>query len=93
MQNPSWLEFSLLGLASWRTWALLSSDSILDRPRRYLARRPAVGEFLECPYCSGFWVAAAWWGAYQIWPHGSVIAASLWAIASVPALIERLSSD
>jgi len=91
---PDWIELALLGLAAWRTWALLALDDIIARPRRYVTSRfPGVEDFLDCPFCSGFWIALGWWGAWQLWPQGTLVAAGAVSIAAIVALIERLSSD
>ena len=56
---PAW-TFLLGALAAWRIYKLLSVDDILDRPRERLAPEGSRRrEFLECPYCAGFWVSAA----------------------------------
>jgi hypothetical protein len=56
---PPWL-FLLGVLAAWRVWKLLSSDDILD----YWSVRDRLAppesqrrEFLDCPYCAGFWIS------------------------------------
>lgn len=90
---PDWYELILLGLASWRTWVLLSSDTILDGARRYVTKWKSVEEFIECPYCLGFWVALAWWGAWQAWPHGTLVLGGVVAIAALVPIIERLTSE
>ncbi len=98
MNVPGWYELALLGLAAWRTWCLLASDQILDRPRRYLLNRAgghrgSLEEFLECPYCLGFWVALGWWGAWQFWPQTVTAIATLVAVAALVPLIQRAASD
>lgn len=96
MSIPAWYELALLALAAWRTFQLISDDDILDRPRRYLLRlgeewekdgdpvpdnyRFKVGEFITCPYCAGFWISIVWWGAWQIWPHATLVVAAPFVI-------------
>lgn len=92
---PNWWELLLLALAAWRTFRLLAEDDILDKPRRWVlnldpdwnegeepndAYRFKWGEFITCPYCAGFWITLAWWGAWLAWPHGTLIAAAPLAI-------------
>ena len=84
----SWWPFVLLALAAWRTWLLIAEDTILDRPRRRI-RSEAVGEWLTCPRCAGFWVGLAWWIGWLAWPHGTLLAATPMALAAVVALIAR----
>lgn len=96
MSVPEWWEAVLLALAAWRTFQLLAEDDILDRPRRYVtARLSEKWElFIECPYCAGFWIAIAWWGAWQVWEFGTLVAATPWALsAGVIAAAKVLSSD
>ena len=98
MRIPDWWEVLLLGAAAWRTFQLLALDKILDRPRRYVTglgwswregqRVPAgyhsgMAEFIECPYCLGAWIAVAWWGAWLMWPHGTVVASVPFALSAV----------
>ncbi len=110
MSVPGWWEATLLALAAWRVFHLLAHDDILDTPRRRILRLSegwqregdATGEnyrekwalFLTCPYCAGFWIALAWWGAWQIWPHGTLIAATPFVLnAGVIAAQRVLSSE
>lgn len=78
---PDWWEALLLFVAAWRMWHLLAKDDILDRPRNWLVgvqsgkwKREGLADWLECPFCSGWWVALGWWGAWLIWPHGTLVA-------------------
>ncbi len=80
----------LLALAAWRTYVLVSRDAILDGPRSKI-HRSSITDFIECPYCLGFWIALAWWGAFELWPHGTPIAASAVAVTALVPLIERLT--
>ena len=82
MNVPSWYEAALLALAAWRIFQLVSEDDILNRPRRYVTDRlgPKLDDFIVCPYCAGFYITLAWYVSWQIWPHGTLVAASLFAI-------------
>ena len=110
MNVPSWYGVILLSLAAWRLWHLLAEDDILDRPRRYVTRldekwekegdpvpkeyRVGFANWLTCPYCFGAWVALAWWGAWLIWPHETLIAATPFVLsAGVAGAAKVLSSD
>jgi hypothetical protein len=56
---PFWI-FVLGVLAAWRVWKLLSSDDVLDYGgiRDRLAPHGTVRrDWLDCPYCAGFWVS------------------------------------
>jgi len=64
---PSPYEAVLLALAAWRVWHLIALDDITDRPRRYVTDgRDKLLDFIECPFCMGFWVALAWVGAWAV---------------------------
>jgi hypothetical protein len=96
---PNWYEAVLLALAAWRVFHLLAFDDLLDRPRRYVTRlglkweedgdpvpanyRIRFANFLTCSFCFGFWVALAWWGAWQVWPHGTLVAATPFLLSAL----------
>jgi Protein of unknown function (DUF1360) len=81
MSLPDWWEGLLLALAAWRVWHLLALDDITDRPRRHVtANREKLLDFIECPYCLGFWIALAWVVFYAVWPVGALWAALPFAL-------------
>lgn len=101
---PDWWEALLLSAAAWRTFQLLSSDDILDRPRRYvvgLSRdtpyrddgNEKLQDFIECPYCLGFWVALAWWGAFQITEHWTLVLSVPLALSAGVIALAKLFSE
>lgn len=103
---PGWWESLLLALAAYRIFRLLAEDTILDRPRRAALRldaewqnddddpgpryRQEWGLFLTCPYCAGFWIALAWWLAWLLWPHATVLVAVPWALSAVVAFFAKV---
>lgn len=108
MKIPDWWAALLLGLAAWRTFQLLVHDDILDWPRRRLLRlgewkqdgdpvpptyRSWLGEWMKCPYCFGFWVALAWWGAWQITGHWTLVFAVPFALSTGVIALARVYSD
>jgi hypothetical protein len=109
MDVPNWWEAALLAVAAWRTFQLIAYDTILDQPRHLifgLGRKWKEGDrvpetyreyiplFVECPYCAGFWIALGWWGAWQIWPHGTLVAATVGFLsAGVIALAKVLTTE
>ena len=108
MKVPDWYVLVLLALASFRTWRLLAEDDITDPLRRYVTALPKEWEkegdplpgnyrlrlnaFLTCPWCLGFWLALAWWGAWEISPHWVTIAAVPMALSALVPLLSRASS-
>lgn len=108
MSVPGWWAFLLLGLAAFRIYRLLGEDTILDRPRGWLLRLPTDwregqrvpdsyrdkwGAFITCPWCAGFWITLLWWAAWQIWPHGTLVVAALFALSTIVGLLARLDDD
>lgn len=85
---PSWWPFLLLALAAWRIWRLLAHDTILDPVRQRIVRPESKQEeFLQCPFCAGFWVALAWWVLWCAWPHWALVVAVPFALSAVLALV------
>lgn len=109
MSIPGWYTLTLLSLAAFRTWRLLAEDDILDRPRRYITKlgkkwekdgdvlpidyRMGLAQFISCSWCLGFYVGLAWWGTWQTWPHGTSVAAVVFAISALIPLAERVTSS
>ena len=55
---PAWV-FVLGSLAAWRLFRLFSTDDILDWPRdRFFPDNTGRRDFLDCPYCAGWWLSA-----------------------------------
>lgn len=104
MNVPDWWTLLLLGLAAYRIYRLIAMDTLLDIPRGWLlglhgwkegqpvpsGYRSGAAEFLICPWCLGFWVALGWWGAWQLWPHGTLVTAAPFAISTVVGLLAQL---
>ena len=108
MSIPNWYGLVLLSLAAFRTWRLVSEDTIFERPRRYVTGLPQkwkagdslpkgyreyLAIFIECPWCAGFWISLLWWGAFQLWEHGALVVAVPFAISAAVALIAEASSS
>ena len=103
MMLPDWWEAVILAGGAWRIFHLLAFDDILDRPRNYLvglkpgADRRADGneplmDFLECPFCLGFWIVLGIWGLWQIWPSEMLIALTPFMLSAGLVGAQRLLS-
>lgn len=89
--------------AGWRIWHLLAIDTILDpvRERLFPVIQDELGDpvvagkrlldWIECPYCAGFWVTAAVWLAWVITPW-TLVAVAPFAIHTGMIAIEKLLS-
>jgi len=101
---PDWFSFVVLALAAYRTWRLIAEDDILNRPRKWLLRLPrewADGDeevdgyrkelhlFLFCPWCAGFWISLAWWGAWMIFGDWATVFAVPWAMSLIVGVVRR----
>lgn len=85
-----------MGLAAWRVWHLIAKDDITERPRVWALERldDKWDDFIECPFCAGFWISLGWVGAYVLWPEGAVWAALPFALNSVVVVVNYwLSKD
>ena len=90
---PTPFEALLLGLASWRTWQLVANDDLTEPLRDRYLKNEKVLDFVECPYCLGAWIAGAWVVAFATWSDGTLWAALVMALASVPVLVNHWLSD
>lgn len=86
---PAAWPFALLALAAYRSWRLLAVDTILDRPRAWLVRSEGASEWLNCPWCSGAWVALIWWAAWFAYPHGALVATVPFALSAALAAVAQ----
>lgn len=103
---PIWTSILLFG-AAFRIYRLLAKDTILDTPRGKLLGlgkwkpgspipakyREKWAEFLTCPWCLGFWITLAWWGAWQHWPHAIEVASVPLTISAAVGLIAKLDAE
>lgn len=99
MSVPGWWETLLLVAATYRVWRLVSHDMVTDPVRAWVfpPRKKAGGdtvhrwqyglEFLQCPWCAGFWLSLLAWGAWQLWPHGTLVAAAPLAVSMLVGII------
>lgn len=83
------LEVVVVGLAAFRLWRLAGADTISVRLRERFGA--GLVDFLECPWCSGTWVAfgltaAAWWLG---WVAGPPVLVGLAAAAVVGLVGDR----
>jgi Protein of unknown function (DUF1360) len=44
-------------------------------------------DFLTCPFCAGFWISLAWWGAWQLSPHWTLVVSVPLAVSAVVGLL------
>jgi hypothetical protein len=50
-------------------------------------------DFLVCPYCSGFYIALAWWGAWIAWGDSTLVVATPWALSAGVIGASKILSD
>lgn len=103
---PDALEFLVLLLASYRVTRLLGQDDLppLVRLRERLTRpymgqdgwefgRPTLAYFLSCPFCLGWWVSLAVYGAWLSAPRPTLYAMTPFAISGAVGLIAKNLDD
>lgn len=97
MTVPNWYTLALLSLAAYRTFRLLSEDTILDRLRARVlgyrgwqegqklpsSYRVKLSEFVGCPACLGAWVSLFWWVAWEWQTHITTVAAVPLAVSVI----------
>lgn len=52
-------------------------------------RNNLLTRLIHCPWCLGFWISLGWWAAWMEWPHGTLVAATPWAISGVVGLVSK----
>jgi hypothetical protein len=93
----------MLGLAVHRAWRLLAVDELpwlvklrrlvlglADHPSGVLhVRRPTLKKWLECPWCSGAWIAALLYALWRWLPDVGLPIVVLLGASSVAGIIVR----
>lgn len=108
MSSPGIIAFIIMALATFRIWRLLSEDTILDYPRRWLVRLPydwregkrippeyraRLGEFIGCPWCLGWWISLVIWLAWLKWPNTVEALCVPLAFSAVVGIVHGRTSD
>lgn len=96
---PTWWEAVLLAGGSFRLWRLLAADTLLDWPRDWITGRDlwevdgkyrqGLDIWLHCPWCSGFWITLGMWGAWLLWPIGTVVVCVPLALSAAVAITAK----
>lgn len=47
----------------------------------------SLGYLVSCMFCTPFWVAVLWWGAWCVWPDQTLFVAVPWALAATATLL------
>lgn len=97
--SPTWFVYAVLGLAAWRVWHLLALDDVTAPIRGRLVRkgngqqRKRLEEWIECPYCLGFWIALAWAGYVALWEEGAFWTALPFSFSTIIVAVSRALAD
>lgn len=96
----SWLALFVVSLGVFRLWRILSTDTVLDRPRDWLLgtqtlaggvthyKRKRTADFLGCAWCFGFWLSLGAFAAWHWWSaEDTVLIATPLAISAVVGLV------
>jgi Protein of unknown function (DUF1360) len=84
--GSTFLGLVVIALGVWRIWRLISTDTILDKPRDWLLgtsqpipggpthyARPGLAEFIGCPYCFGFWLSVGAFASWHWWDEWNTV--------------------
>lgn len=94
MTVPSPWVFVLGALATWRLFAVIARDVILDDlgiRDRLFPEGTKRRDWSECPYCAGFWASLLTTGLWSVaagWPGVISFLAVWWATSAAVVLIE-----
>ncbi len=96
---PSGLELLVLVLAAYRITRLVGWDDfpLAARARAWATgegsdgtfERPVLEHFLTCPFCIGFWISLAVYGAWLSAPTPTLYAMTPFAISASVGLIAK----
>ena len=108
MTFPDWWAVTLIALAAYRLYRIVGEDKITERPRHWVLyelefRKEGRGsywnEFIECPWCAGFWISGlllllyaaleGWWNAGGFVVTWLAISSLVGLLAGTQALIDR----
>lgn len=105
MRVPDWYGLVLLTLAGFRLWRLVAVDVVTRKLREPIlgmteerhnrpafswpGYRPKLAEFVHCPWCLGAWCCIGWWGAWLVWPRGTLVASVPFAISAICGLVAK----
>ena len=87
----SLLEFTILGLATYRVTRLVTRDTILNTPRNWIWKKfpPETSKFgylFTCEWCTSIWVASAF-GISTIITSVTIAVATVFALSAVAGLL------
>lgn len=72
------------------TTVVAKAEDRSGNERRLVVKRAGmIAKMIECPWCIGWWMALAWWGAWLAWPEATLIAATPWALSALVGLLAK----
>jgi hypothetical protein len=99
---PSWWQFALLALAAYRLTRLIGWDefplAVHTRARltgeywigeEVWYDRPTLAHLVSCPFCVGWWISLACYGAWQGDHKWTLIVLAPLAVSGVVGLIAK----
>lgn len=89
---PSALELAVVVLAAYRLTRLAGWDEFplaLKLRERLTSGRPMIEHLVGCPFCIGFWISLAVYGAWLSAPRPTLYAMTPFAISGAVGLIAK----
>lgn len=63
------------------------APGLTDAPRK--TWRIYVSGLVRCPWCLGFWISLAVYGAWLLWPHATFYALTPFAISAALGIVRK----
>lgn len=93
---PLWLLIVLTVLATARLTHLITTDTVMDRPRAWLQSHAgdSIAYLVGCPWCLSMWLGAGVAGAVYCWPAAWFVVVPLLALTAsyLTGIAEQVSA-
>ena len=92
MNDITLLQFTILGLATYRVTRLVTRDTITAAIRnafwkKFPPESSYIGYLSTCEWCFSFWIAAGFILAYSIIPSVTFVVAIIYAVSAIAGLL------
>jgi hypothetical protein len=86
------LEYVILSLAVFRLTRLVTTDTILEKPRELIWRKSppeknGIGYLVTCNWCTSIWASSLVFSMYKIATEPTMFVCSILALSGVAGII------